>query len=294
MNTLNQVSITEYPLKARGKVRDIFELEEALLFVATDRISAFDYVLPNPIPDKGKVLTQISLFWFQHLSDIVENHVLTADFKEFPKPLQRYPELAGRSMLVKKADMFPIECVARGYLSGSGWKEYQETQMVCGIRLPAGLRESDRLPEPIYTPATKSQTGHDINISFEESAKIVGLDQAQKLRDLTLRVYQQAAQHAEGRGIIIADTKFEFGIHSGKIILCDEVLTPDSSRFWPKETYSPGKGQKSLDKQIVRDYLEKIRWNKQPPPPELPPEIIAETSAKYREIYERLTGKSLP
>jgi phosphoribosylaminoimidazole-succinocarboxamide synthase len=294
MNTLTQVSITEYPLKARGKVRDIFELEEALLFVATDRISAFDYVLPNPIPDKGKVLTQISLFWFQHLSDIVENHVLTADFKEFPKPLQRYPELAGRSMLVKKADMFPIECVARGYLSGSGWKEYQETQMVCGIRLPAGLRESDRLPEPIYTPATKSQTGHDINISFEESAKIVGLDQAQKLRDLTLRVYKQAAQHAEGRGIIIADTKFEFGIHSGKIILCDEVLTPDSSRFWPKETYSPGKGQKSLDKQIVRDYLEKIRWNKQPPPPELPPEIIAETSAKYREIYERLTGKSLP
>lgn len=293
MSTLNQISLPEYPLKARGKVRDIFELENALLFVATDRISAFDYVLPNPIPDKGKVLTQISLFWFQHLSDIVENHVITADFQQFPAALKRYPELAGRSMVVKKADMFPIECVARSYISGSGWKEYQETGMVCGIRLPAGLRESERLPEPIFTPATKSQTGHDINISYDEAGKIVGDEQAARLRDLTLRIYKQASVHAERQGIIIADTKFEFGIHSGKIILCDEVLTPDSSRFWPKEDYKPGTGQKSLDKQFVRDYLERIRWNKQPPPPELPPDIIDETSRKYREIYERLTGRTL-
>lgn len=293
MSTLNQISLPEYPLKARGKVRDIFELDNALLFVATDRISAFDYVLPNPIPDKGKVLTQISLFWFQHLSDIVENHVITADFQQFPATLKRYPELAGRSMVVKKADMFPIECVARGYISGSGWKEYQETGMVCGIRLPAGLRESERLPEPIFTPATKSQTGHDINISYDEAGKIVGDEQAARLRDLTLRIYNQASVHAEKQGIIIADTKFEFGIHSGKIILCDEVLTPDSSRFWPKEDYKPGTGQKSLDKQFVRDYLERIRWNKQPPPPELPPDIIVETSRKYREIYERLTGRTL-
>lgn len=293
MSTLNQISLPEYPLKARGKVRDIFELDNALLFVATDRISAFDYVLPNPIPDKGKVLTQISLFWFQHLSDIVENHVITADFQQFPATLKRYPELAGRSMVVKKADMFPIECVARGYISGSGWKEYQETGMVCGIRLPAGLRESERLPEPIFTPATKSQTGHDINISYDEAGKIVGDEQAARLRDLTLRIYNQASVHAEKQGIIIADTKFEFGIHSGKFILCDEVLTPDSSRFWPKEDYKPGTGQKSLDKQFVRDYLERIRWNKQPPPPELPPDIIVETSRKYREIYERLTGRTL-
>jgi phosphoribosylaminoimidazole-succinocarboxamide synthase len=293
MSTLNQVSITEYPLKARGKVRDIFELPDALLFVATDRISAFDYVLPNPIPDKGKVLTQISLFWFQQLSDIVDNHVLTAEFDQFPETLKRYPELAGRSMLVKKADMFPIECVARGYISGSGWKEYQETGMVCGIKLPAGLHESDRLPEPIFTPATKSQTGHDINISYEDAAKIVGEQQAARLRDLTLGIYKAASIHAEKQGIIIADTKFEFGIHSGKIILCDEVLTPDSSRFWPKEDYKPGAGQKSLDKQYVRDYLERIRWNKQPPPPELPPDIIEGTSQKYREIYQRLTGETL-
>lgn len=293
MSTLNQVSITEYRLKARGKVRDIFELPDALLFVATDRISAFDYVLPNPIPDKGKVLTQISLFWFQQLSDIVDNHVLTAEFDQFPETLKRYPELAGRSMLVKKADMFPVECVARGYISGSGWKEYQETGMVCGIKLPAGLHESDRLPDPIFTPATKSQTGHDINISYEDAAKIVGEQQAARLRDLTLGIYKAASIHAEKQGIIIADTKFEFGIHSGKIILCDEVLTPDSSRFWPKEDYKPGAGQKSLDKQYVRDYLERIRWNKQPPPPELPPDIIKGTSQKYREIYQRLTGQTL-
>jgi phosphoribosylaminoimidazole-succinocarboxamide synthase len=293
MKALTETNIAEYPLKARGKVRDIYELEDALLFVATDRISAFDYVLPNPIPYKGKVLTQLSLFWFQYLKDWVENHVRTADFSRYPEPLQRYPDLAGRSMLVKKARMFPIECVARGYLSGSGWKEYQETGAVCGIALPKGLRESDRLPAPIFTPATKSQTGHDINISFDEAAEIVGDKYADVLQTLTLKIYKAASAYAEQRGIIIADTKFEFGQVDGKILLCDEVLTPDSSRFWPKEDYSPGKGQKSLDKQYVRDYLEKIRWNKQPPPPNLPDEIVAETSRKYREIYRRITGQEL-
>lgn len=288
-----QTDIKERPLLARGKVRDIYDLGDALLFIATDRISAFDYVLPNPIPDKGKVLTQISLFWFQHLRNICDNHLRTADFKQYPPDLQKYSELQGRSMIVKKAQMFPIECVARGYLSGSGWKEYKETGGVCGIKLPAGLRESDRLPEPIYTPATKEQSGHDINISFEESCRIVGQNQGEALRDLTLTLYNQAASHAEKNGIIIADTKFEFGTFEGKIILCDEVLTPDSSRFWPSDNYEPGRSQKSLDKQYVRDYLEKIRWNKQPPAPELPAEIVDGTSAKYRDIYQRLTGRPL-
>lgn len=293
MNTVTETRIAEYPLKARGKVRDIYELDDSLLFVASDRISAFDYVLPNPIPDKGKVLTQISLFWFQYLKDLVENHVITADFDRFPENLKKYPELKSRSMIVKKAKMFPIECVARGYLSGSGWKEYQEMKKVCGIQLPAGLQDSSKLPEPIFTPATKSQTGHDINISFEESANIVGLETATKLRDLTLSIYQKAQQHAEKRGIIIADTKFEFGIYDDQIILCDEVLTPDSSRFWPADDYAPGRGQKSLDKQFVRDYLEKIGWDKKPPAPQLPEEIIQGTSAKYREIYRLITGTEL-
>ena len=293
MNTVTETRIAEYPLKARGKVRDIYELDDSLLFVASDRISAFDYVLPNPIPDKGKVLTQISLFWFQHLEDLVENHVITADFDRFPENLKKYPELKGRSMIVKKAKMFPIECVARGYLSGSGWKEYKEMKKVCGIQLPAGLQDSSKLPEPIFTPATKSQTGHDINISFEEAANIVGLETVTKLRDLTLSIYQKAQEHAEKRGIIIADTKFEFGIYDDKIILCDEVLTPDSSRFWPADDYAPGRAQKSLDKQVVRDYLEKIEWDKKPPAPQLPEEIIQGTSAKYREIYRLITGKEL-
>ena len=293
MTRVIETSITEYPLRARGKVRDIYDLDDSLLFIATDRISAFDYILPNPIPDKGKVLTQISLFWFEHLNNLVENHVITADFGKYPETLQRYPELAGRSMIVKKADMFPVECVARGYLSGSGWKEYQESRSVCSIALPAGLRESDALPEPIFTPATKSQTGHDINISFEEAANIVGESNAGALRDLTLNIYKQAAAHAEKHGIIIADTKFEFGMCNGKILLCDEVLTPDSSRFWPRDDYSPGRGQKSLDKQYVRDYLERILWNKQPPAPPLPDDVISETSNKYRDIYHRITGREL-
>ena len=293
MSTVTQTSITEYPLKGRGKVRDIYDLGDSLLFIASDRISAFDYVLPNPIPDKGKVLTQISLFWFHHLKDVVDNHVITANFSEFPQALRKYPELDGRSMIVKKANMFPVECVARGYISGSGWKEYKETGAVCGIRLPEGLRESDQLPEPIFTPATKEETGHDINISFEQVASLLDEATATALKDLTLDVYSRAAAHARSQGIIIADTKFEFGVYDGKIILCDEVLTPDSSRFWPNQDYEPGRGQKSLDKQYVRDYLEKIRWNKKPPCPELPEEVIQETSRKYREIYLRITGREL-
>jgi phosphoribosylaminoimidazole-succinocarboxamide synthase len=293
MNTVSETRIAEYPLKARGKVRDIYELDNSLLFVATDRISAFDYILPNPIPDKGKVLTQISLFWFHFLKDIVDNHLITADFNQFPENLKKYPELQGRAMIVKKAQMFPVECVARGYLSGSGWKEYKEMKKVCGIPLPAGLEESSKLPEPIFTPATKSQTGHDINISFEESVNIVGKETATKLRDLTLTIYQKSADYAKERGIIIADTKFEFGIYQDKIILCDEVLTPDSSRFWPADSYASGRGQKSLDKQFVRDYLEKIGWDKKPPAPQLPDEIIQGTSAKYREIYKWITGAEL-
>ena len=291
--TVRETKISEYPLKGRGKVRDIYDLGESLLFIASDRISAFDYVLPNPIPDKGKVLTQISLFWFEYLKDSVDNHVITADFSSFPQNLQKYPELDGRAMIVKKAKMFPVECVARGYLSGSGWKEYRETAKVCGIPLPSGLRESDPLPEPIFTPATKAETGHDINISLEEVVNILDEATAYALRDLTLDIYKRAAKHALDQGIIIADTKFEFGVYEGNIILCDEVLTPDSSRFWPQDDYQPGRSQKSLDKQYVRDYLEKIRWNKQPPCPELPPEVIQETSQKYRQIYRRITGHEL-
>jgi phosphoribosylaminoimidazole-succinocarboxamide synthase len=288
-----QTSIPEYPLKGRGKVRDIYDLGETYLFIASDRISAFDYVLPNPIPDKGKVLTQISLFWFQHLKHLAENHLITADFREFPADLQKYPEIAGQSMIVKKAGIFPVECVIRGYISGSGWKEYQQTGAICGIELPAGMKESDRFAEPIFTPATKAETGHDININFDEFSRIVGSGTAETLRSLTLQVYQNASSHAEKQGIIIADTKFEFGLHEGHIILCDEVLTPDSSRFWPRDTYAPGGPQKSLDKQYVREYLERIKWNKQPPAPELPSDVIAETSRKYREIYRRITGRDL-
>jgi len=293
MTTVVQTNIVEYPLRARGKVRDIYDLDDALLFVASDRISAFDYILPDPIPDKGKVLTQISLFWFSFLQDIVQNHIITSDFGKFPENLRKYSELNGRSMIVKKAAMFPVECVVRGYLSGSGWKEYKETNAVCGISLPQGLRESDILPEPIFTPATKAQTGHDINISFEETVSLVGESTANRLRELTLRLYRKAAAHAESKGIIIADTKFEFGLYDGNIILCDEILTPDSSRFWPRTDYQPGRPQKSLDKQYVRDYLESIRWNKQPPAPPLPREVIEETSTKYREIYRRITDREL-
>ena len=283
------------PRHARGKVRDVYQIEDdRLLIVATDRISAFDYILPTGIPDKGRVLTQLSIFWFDFLKDLTPNHFLTADVAEYPTALARYGEqLEGRSMLVKRARMVEIECVARGYISGSGWKEYREHGTVCGIRLPAGLRESDRLPEPIFTPATKAQSGHDENISFERTCSLIGEDLAETVRDLTLAIYTRAARYAETKGIIIADTKFEFGFVGDELVLGDEVLTPDSSRFWPAETYKPGGPQFSFDKQYVRDYLESIHWNKQPPTPPLPEDVAAKTSEKYRQAYGTLTGKSL-
>ena len=281
---------------ASGKVRDLYRVDsERLLFVATDRISAFDYVLATGIPSKGRVLTQLSLFWFEFLKDIVPNHLLTADVDRYPEPLRRYAdELRGRSMLVVRADMIAIECVVRGYLAGSGWKEYQQSGKVCGIQLPPGLRESERLPQPIFTPAVKATSGHDENISFEEMAERAGSRLSEQLRDLSLKIYLKAAEHAAARGIIIADTKFEFGRTGAGIVLADEVLTPDSSRFWPADRYQPGGSQESFDKQYVRDYLEKIRWNKQPPAPALPAEVAQETSEKYLEAYRRLTGRELP
>jgi phosphoribosylaminoimidazole-succinocarboxamide synthase len=289
---------TDFPdldLHASGKVRDVYRLDnERLLFVATDRISAFDYVLATGIPHKGRVLTQISLFWFDFLKDIVPNHFITADVSRYPAALQKYADqLRGRSMLVMRGDMFPVECVVRGYLSGSGWKEYQASGKVCGIELPAGLKESDRLPEPIFTPATKATTGHDINISFEEMTKIVDPEESRQLREISLKLYKTAADYARQKGIIIADTKFEFGHTPAGITLADEVLTPDSSRFWPAESYQPGKAQDSFDKQYVRDFLEEIRWNKQPPAPALPPEVARRTSEKYVEAYHLLTGREL-
>jgi len=290
MTTSKVVLETNVPglkLRARGKVRDIYDAGDRLLFIATDRISAFDYILATGIPEKGRVLTQMTLFWLDFLRDTVPNHFLSSDMTGLP------PELEGRSMWVKKADMVEIECVARGYISGSGWKDYQRTGAICGIPLPAGLKESDKLPEPIFTPATKAQTGHDENISFDQAAAIIGADLAAKLRDLTLKIYSKAADYARTRGIIIADTKFEFGIINGEIILADEVLTPDSSRFWPLETYSPGGAQPSYDKQFVRDYLESIKWNKQPPAPALPDDVAQKTSEKYKEAYRSLTGRNL-
>jgi phosphoribosylaminoimidazole-succinocarboxamide synthase len=280
---------------ASGKVRDIYRVDsERLLLVATDRISAFDYVLASGIPDKGRVLTQLSLFWFDFLRSIVPNHLLTADVDEYPAPLQKYREqVKGRSMLVRRAEMIPVECVVRGYISGSAWKEYQKDGTVCGIKLPAGLKESEKLPTPVFTPATKSSTGHDENISFEEMVKQVGPELSESLRDLSLRIYQAAADYAATRGIIIADTKFEFGTTPNGIVLADEVLTPDSSRFWPADKYQPGQTQESYDKQFVRDYLESVRWNKQPPAPALPEEVAERTSQKYREAYQRLTGRAL-
>jgi phosphoribosylaminoimidazole-succinocarboxamide synthase len=292
---LLQTDFPELTLHARGKVRDLYSLNEQLLFVATDRISAFDYVLATGIPEKGRVLTQLSLFWFDFLKDVVKNHLITAKVEEYPAPLKKYADdLRGRSMLVIKAQMIDIECVARGYLSGSGWKEYQQTGAVCGIKLPTGLKESDKLPEPIFTPATKALSGHDENISIEEMAKRTGKELAEKLRDLTLKIYKTAADYAAGRGIIIADTKFEFGQTSQGLILADEVLTPDSSRFWPADKYQPGKAQESFDKQFVRDYLEAIKWNKQPPAPSLPEDVARKTSEKYIEAYRILAGRELP
>ena len=279
----------------QGKVRDIYDVEDALLMVATDRISAFDYVLASGIPDKGKVLTQLSAFWFHRTRDIVPNHVLETDVRRYPADLSRHADvLAGRSMLVRRTNPVLVECVARGYLSGSGWKDYAATGAVCGVRLPAGLRESDRLPEPIFTPATKAASGHDVNISETEAGRLIGAKLLEKLRSLTLALYAFGAAHADRCGILLADTKFEFGLTADdEVLLIDEVMTPDSSRYWPKDQYSPGRAQPSFDKQFVRDYLEQIRWNKQPPVPSLPDDVVARTREKYIEAFRRLAGQEL-
>lgn len=275
----------------RGKVRDVYEIDDYLLIIATDRVSAFDVVLPNGIAGKGRVLTQISLYWFNQMRDIIENHIVATEVKDYPSALHKYKDiLEGRSMLVKKAEPMPVECVVRGYLSGSGWKEYKKSGTVCGIKLPAGLVESSRLDEPIFTPSTKAEVGHDMNITFEETKKIVGDDTANKLRDSSLKIYKKARELAEKKGIIIADTKMEFGLFNDKLILIDEILTPDSSRFWSMKGYEPGKGQDSFDKQIVRDYLLTLDWNQTYPGPKLPDEIIEKTAARYREILGILTG----
>jgi phosphoribosylaminoimidazole-succinocarboxamide synthase len=277
---------------ARGKVRDIYDLGDKLLIVATDRLSAFDVILPTPIPDKGRVLTQLSLFWFDLMKEVIPNHVLSAT--DFPAPFDKFKDdLAGRSMIARKTQPLRIECVVRGYVSGSGWKDYRATGKICGIRLPAGLRESDRLPEPIFTPATKAATGHDENIPFEQAASLIGKGLAEKVRAVSLEIYRRAAAYAEPRGVILADTKFEFGLLNNEVIWIDEALTPDSSRFWPAAQYNPGGPQPSFDKQFVRDYLERIQWPKTPPGPELPPEVVAATRAKYREAYRILAGREL-
>ena len=294
-SVLLRTEFSDLQLHARGKVRDVYRIDkDRLLFVATDRISAFDYILATGIPHKGRVLTQISLFWFDFLKDVVPNHLITADVSQYPAEVRKYEDqLRGRSMVVMNADMVPVECVVRGYISGSAWKEYKATGKVCGIELPKGLRESDQLPEPIFTPATKATTGHDENIPFSEMTRLVGADLSAELRDLSLKIYKKAAEYARTRGIIIADTKFEFGRTSRGTTLADEVLTPDSSRFWPADKYQPGRAQDSYDKQFVRDYLEEIRWNKQPPAPALPPEVARKTSDKYLEAYRQLTGRKL-
>jgi phosphoribosylaminoimidazole-succinocarboxamide synthase len=295
MAALLKTDLGSTPLLGRGKVRDLYAIDGALLLVATDRISAFDHVLGSGIPDKGKILTQISLFWFNLLKNLVPNHVITAEVSEFPASLQPYADqLQGRSMLVKRAEMFPVECVARGYLAGSGWKEYQASRTVCGIGLPPDLKDGSRLPEPIFTPATKSQDGaHDENISYEAVEKLLGTGDASELRRLTLAVYRRAAAHAESCGLILADTKFEFGKTAEGVILADEVLTPDSSRFWDGQNWKPGGAQPSFDKQFVRDYLEEIHWNKRAPAPALPEEVVERTRAKYLEAFRRLTGREM-
>jgi phosphoribosylaminoimidazole-succinocarboxamide synthase len=296
---LLETSFPDLQLHARGKVRDIYRVGEHLLLVATDRISAFDYVLGSGIPDKGKVLTQLSEFWFERMGDLVPHHVVATDVATFPAELQPHAAtLRGRSMLCRRTRPLPIECVARGYLSGSGWKEYQQTGRVCGVTLPAGLKESDRLPEPIFTPATKAETGHDINISEDEAAKIVGRPLVDRVKALTLEIFRRGCAHAESKGIIIADTKFEFGLVGDgnpetDVVLIDEVLTPDSSRFWPKDQYTPGGAVPSYDKQFVRDYLEEIKWNKQPPVPSLPEAVVSRTREKYIEAFRRLSGREL-
>ena len=292
MRVLRETQFAGLSPAARGKVRDIYDLDDQLLIVATDRLSAFDVILPTPIPDKGRVLTQLSLFWFNLLNDVIPNHVLSST--NFPPPFHLHlDDLVGRSMIVRKTQPLPIECVVRGYVSGSGWKDYRTTGKICGITLPAGLRESDRLPEPIFTPATKASTGHDENISFEQAATLIGQDLAEKVRAVSLEIYRRAAAYAEPRGVILADTKFEFGLLHNDLLWIDEALTPDSSRFWPAAQYNPGGPQPSFDKQFVRDYLERIRWPKTPPGPELPPEVVASTRAKYREAYRLLAGREL-
>jgi phosphoribosylaminoimidazole-succinocarboxamide synthase len=294
VNVILDTNLPGLELYAKGKVRDVYRIGSELLIVATDRISAFDYILPTGIPDKGKVLTQLSVFWFEFLRGIVPTHFLTAQVDEYPAAARAFrDQLEGRSMLVKHASMVEIECVARGYLAGSGWKEYRQSGSVCGVPLPAGLQESSPLPEPIFTPATKAQSGHDENISFQAMAAVTGADLAERLRDLTLQIYTRAAEYARTKGILIADTKFEFGMANSELILGDEVLTPDSSRFWPLESYQPGRAQDSYDKQFVRDYLERIHWPKTPPAPPLPADIAAKTSQKYTDAYRALTGRDL-
>jgi len=280
-------------LRARGKVRDVFDAgPDALLMVATDRISAFDVVLPQPVPEKGRVLTAFSSFWFERTSDLVLNHVLSTDRAAFPAPFDTEPSLAGRAMLVRRAEVIPVECVARGYLSGSGWAQYHRNGSVCDVALPSSLGESDRLPEPIFTPTTKADSGHDLPLSFEETVELIGRGLAERLRELTVGIYERLAEVAGPRGILVADTKLEFGFAGGELILIDEVGTPDSSRFWPAETYEPGGPQPSFDKQFVRDWLDASGWDHEPPPPDLPADVVDKTSAKYREAYERVTGES--
>ncbi len=286
--------IRDLPLFHQGKVRDVYDLDQQLLIVASDRISAFDHVLPTIIPDKGKVLHKLSMFWFDYVQGIVPNHIITGDFENFPARLKRYPELRDRSMLVKKTRRIDIECVVRGYLAGSGWKEYRKTGAICGIMLPSGLRESSRLPAPIFTPSSKEEGGkHDENIAFEEAERRIGADLAGKVRDISLALYRKAGEYAASKGIILADTKFEFGLLDGKVILIDEIFTPDSSRFWEKEKYREGASQDSLDKQYVRDYLESIQWNKQPPVPSLPEDVVMNTRKKYMDAYVKITGKEI-
>jgi len=292
MKVLRETQFAGLVPSARGKVRDIYDLGDKLLIVATDRLSAFDVILPTPIPDKGRVLTQLSLFWFDLLKDIVPHHVLSAG--DFPGPFDEFKDdLAGRSMIVRKTQPLPIECVVRGYVSGSAWKDYCATGKICGIALPPGLRESDRLPEPIFTPATKAGTGHDENIPFEQASALIGKELAEKVRAVSLEIYRRAAAYAEPRGVILADTKFEFGLLNSNLVWIDEALTPDSSRFWPAAQYNPGGPQPSFDKQFVRDYLERIHWPKTPPGPELPGEVVAATRAKYREAFRILVGREL-
>lgn len=291
---VTETNFTKLHLLKRGKVRDIYDLDDCLLMVATDRISAFDVIMPNPIPDKGEILTQISLFWFKHMESIVQNHLLSSNVDEYPSACQPYRDiLRGRSMLVKKAKPLPIECIVRGYLSGSGWKSYQDSGSVCDIKLPGDLKESDKLPEAIYTPSTKAEIGlHDINIDFDETVKKIGKELAEQVKDLSLKIYTEGAAFAEKKGIIIADTKFEFGLVNNEICLIDEVLTPDSSRFWPLNIYKPGSAQQSFDKQYLRDYLLSIDWEQKPPAPSLPDEVVENTRKKYLEALEMLTGQT--